>query len=294
MSVDLDTQCTAERHIVDLRALGFAELPAIGRYRYCASHHPLETQTHEGLMEVHILEKGEQIFYLGEESYILRGKNVFLALPGEVHGTGKNPLSNGKLYWFFLEPPGGKPFLGFSAEEASALGETLRKPGERLLADGSKLIRIIERILPLATDSQSLPDRAMIKTLLIELVLELFLLVEQAASRPLDAPSPAISAALEHIGRNAGERLRVADMAIVSGLSVSRFKARFKEEVGFTPNAYLNYLRVRAAKDALTSGAAGITTIAQDLGYPSSQYFSHVFRKFTGKTPSEFREDPTG
>jgi len=290
MSVYLDTECTTERLILDLRALGFEELPAIGRYRYCASHSPLQPDSHEGLIEVHLLEKGEQIFYLGEESYILRGKNLFLALPGEVHSTGENPLSNGKLYWFFMKPPGGRPYLGFDAEEASGIGRVLLDPRERLFADGSKLIRIIERIFSAAQDSASIFSRAMLKSLLMELVLALAHLVDPASSRAHGILSPRISAVLEHIGEYKGERIRVENMASVAGLSVPRFK----EEVGFTPNAYLNHVRINAAKKALASGTEGITSIALDLGYPSSQYFSHVFRKFMGRTPSQYREDPTG
>jgi AraC-like DNA-binding protein len=291
MSAHLDTESTPERQILDLRVIGFPELPAIGRYRYSASHEALSPHSHEGLIEVCVLDKGEQVFYLGDESYILRGKNLFLTLPGELHGTGENPLSKGVLYWFFIEPPGGKPFLGFSAEEAGEIRKALLNPHDRLFADGTRLIGRIERIF--AATGGSILGRATIRTLLMELVLELVSLLESSSSRELGAPSKAISAAMEHIGRNIAERLRVKDMAAVAGLSVPRFKARFKKEVGFTPNAYLNHVRISAAKASLTVGKAEITAIAQDLGYPSSQYFSHVFRKFTGCTPSEYRNSLT-
>jgi AraC-like DNA-binding protein len=239
---------------------------------------------------VAILDKGEQVFYLGEESYILRGKNFFLTLPGELHGTGENPLSKGVLYWFFIEPPNGKHFLGFSREEAAEIGKALLNPHDRLFADGTRLIGRIERVF--AATRGSILGRATIRTLLMELVLELAFLLEPSSSRALGAPSRAISAVIEHISRNIAERLRVEDMAAVAGLSVPRFKARFKKEVGFTPNAYLNHVRICAAKTSLALGKAEITAIAQDLGYPSSQYFSHVFRKFTGCTPSEYRNRP--
>jgi AraC-like DNA-binding protein len=294
MPTFLDTECTPERDILDLRVLGFGQIPAIGRYRYRSSHHPLRTESHEGLIEVHVLEKGEQVFYLGEESYILRGKNFFLTLPGEVHGTGVNPLSKGELYWFFIEPPGREAFLGFDAEEARGIGEILLNPGERLFADGTTLIRLAERIFAASRDAGSALGRALIKTLLMELVLELAVRIDSSHSVSPGAPSAVISAVLEHIGKNIGERLLVEDMAAVAGLSAPRFKARFKEEVGFTPNAYLNHVRICAAKKALATGKAEITAIAQDLGYPSSQYFSHVFRKFTDRTPSQYRDDPSG
>lgn len=294
MSVYLDTTCTRERLILDLRGLGFEEVPAIGRYNYRASHPPLQTDTHEGLIEVCILEKGEQVYNLNEESYILRGNNFFLIMPGEVHGTGLYPETNGKFYWIFIKPPAGGPFLGFDADEARGIGDAILNPVDRLFADGRKLIRIAERIFAASRDAGAAFRRAKIKTLLMELVLELALRVDHSYSISLGAPSPAVSAVLEYIKDNLHERLRVEDMAAIAGLSVPRFKARFKAEVGFTPNVYLNYVRICAAKEALADGKREITAIAQDLGYPSSQYFSQVFRKFTDRSPSEYRSDPAG
>jgi AraC-like DNA-binding protein len=294
MSVYIDTTCTQERLILDLRAMGFDEVPAIGRYNYPASHPPLQMESHEGLLEVCILEKGEQIYTLNEESYILRGKNFLLIMPGEVHGTGEYPESNGVFYWFFMKPPGELPFLGFDGGEARGLGEAVLKPCDRLFADGSRLIHIAERIFAAAHDPNEAFRRHRVKLLLMELVLELAIRVGPSYSISRGAPSAKMAAVLDHIRENLRERLRVEDMAAIAGLSVPRFKARFKEEIGFTPNVFLNYARICAAKEALVAGKAEITTIAQDLGYPSSQYFSHVFRKFTDRTPTEYRNDPSG
>jgi AraC-like DNA-binding protein len=215
-------------------------------------------------------------------------------MPGEVHGTGVNPEANGKFYWFFLKPPGEEPFLGFDAVEAREIGETILNPVDRLFADGTKLIRIADRIFAAARETNAILGRAKIKTLLMELVLELALRVDHSYSISPGAPSTAVAAVLAYIKENLHERLRVEDMAAVARLSVPRFKARFKAEVGFTPNVYLNYTRICKAKEVLAAGKCEITAIAQDLGYPSSQYFSIVFRKFTDRSPSEYRNNPEG
>jgi AraC-like DNA-binding protein len=294
MSVYIDIECTRERLILDLRAFGFSEVPAIGRYNYPASHPPLRTESHEGLIEVCILEKGEQIYNINEEVYILRGKNFFVIMPGEIHGTGCNPESNGKFYWFFIRPPKKAPFLGFDAGEAKEIGKALLNPVDRLFADGTKLIRIVDRIFAAARGTNAILGRAKIKTLLMELILELVSRIDHSYSISPGAPSTAMSAVLTYINENFQNRLRVEDMAEVARLSVPRFKARFKAEVGFTPNVYLNYTRICMAKEALVSGKREITVIAHDLGYPSSQYFSQVFKKFTDRSPSEYRKDPAG
>jgi len=52
----------------------------------------------------------------------------------------------------------------------------------------------------------------------------------------------------------------------------------------------LNRFRVRKAQQFLNTDAKTITEIAFDLGFDSSQYFSKVFRRLTGITPSHYRQ----
>ena len=54
-----------------------------------------------------------------------------------------------------------------------------------------------------------------------------------------------------------------------------------------TPKAYLQRQRVNQARQLLQAPARTITDIAFASGFSSSQYFSKVFRKYVGATPSE-------
>ena len=56
-----------------------------------------------------------------------------------------------------------------------------------------------------------------------------------------------------------------------------------------TPNDYLQRLRLDRAREWLAEEGRSVTDIAFAAGFSSSQYFSHVFRKYTGLTPSRFR-----
>jgi AraC family L-rhamnose operon transcriptional activator RhaR/AraC family L-rhamnose operon regulatory protein RhaS len=63
----------------------------------------------------------------------------------------------------------------------------------------------------------------------------------------------------------------------------------FKEFVGMSPNDYWQRIRVEAARDMLRKTDLSVTEIAIRCGYSTSQYFSTVFRKYTGTTPTQFR-----
>jgi transcriptional regulator GlxA family with amidase domain len=63
----------------------------------------------------------------------------------------------------------------------------------------------------------------------------------------------------------------------------------FKQNTGLTPNDYLQRLRIAKARELLTTTSQSVTEIAFAAGFASSQYFSRVFRKYTGQMPSEYR-----
>lgn len=63
----------------------------------------------------------------------------------------------------------------------------------------------------------------------------------------------------------------------------------FKEEMGRTPKHYLISERMKRAKQMLL-GELTLGDIAQQLNYTSIHYFSYQFKKETGLSPSEFRQ----
>lgn len=66
------------------------------------------------------------------------------------------------------------------------------------------------------------------------------------------------------------------------------------ERIGKSFNDYINYYRIQSAVQKLSDPAANhqtILEIAYDTGFYSKSVFNTAFKKFTGKTPSQFRKD---
>ncbi|QOS78214.1 helix-turn-helix domain-containing protein [Paenibacillus sp. JNUCC31] len=65
----------------------------------------------------------------------------------------------------------------------------------------------------------------------------------------------------------------------------------FKKETGVTFGDFVTEMRIRRAMDMLVVSPAKVSEVAAISGYEDVKYFSRLFKKHTGKTPSEYREE---
>lgn len=76
-------------------------------------------------------------------------------------------------------------------------------------------------------------------------------------------------------------------------LSPEHLSRSFRSEWGMTPIHYLNRLRIQSAMNDLLGCADTIDDIAVKNGFSNGNYFSKVFRRYTGMTPGEYRRKKT-
>ncbi|MBP5185292.1 MAG: response regulator [Lachnospiraceae bacterium] len=83
--------------------------------------------------------------------------------------------------------------------------------------------------------------------------------------------------------------LMLQDVAKAVNMSVSRFSTVFSQQSGQTFTEYLMYLRINKAKELLKQTGLKASAVAFEAGYNDAHYFSYIFKKNTGLTPSEYR-----
>jgi AraC-like DNA-binding protein/ligand-binding sensor protein len=98
-----------------------------------------------------------------------------------------------------------------------------------------------------------------------------------------------VAHALEFIKQNFTSRILVKDVAAYCFCSESYINHSFKKRVNMNVSTYINKVRVENAKHRLLHTKDTMTGIALDLGFNDPNYFSRVFTKLVGITPSEFR-----
>ena len=74
------------------------------------------------------------------------------------------------------------------------------------------------------------------------------------------------------------------------GMSPRNFIRRFKAATGRLPGAYVQSLRMAAAKELLEYGGIPIQNVSAKIGYEDVAFFRSLFKRHTGMTPAEYRD----
>jgi two-component system response regulator YesN len=83
--------------------------------------------------------------------------------------------------------------------------------------------------------------------------------------------------------------LLLNEVAAQASLSPSHFSVVFSQETDQTFKEYLTEIRIKKAKELLRMTSLSSAEISYQVGYSDPHYFSYVFKKNTGFSPTEFR-----
>ncbi len=108
-------------------------------------------------------------------------------------------------------------------------------------------------------------------------------------SLPIRGNEDLAYAAQKYIGDHIIEKIKVSDIAETLGVSEAHLMKSFKKETGWSVIEYITKKRVEMAGNLLKSTDWSVQMIANMCGYDDGQYFSRVFKKATGESPTEYQ-----
>jgi len=94
----------------------------------------------------------------------------------------------------------------------------------------------------------------------------------------------------EYLQQHFDSDISIDHLAERVGMGPRNFIRRFKAATGRVPGAYLQTLRVSAAKELLENGTSSIQVVSSKIGYEDIGFFRNLFKRHTGMTPGEYRE----
>lgn len=129
---------------------------------------------------------------------------------------------------------------------------------------------------------------------LISLLLRnIFILISRnliKANRADNSLENEVELAMHYFRENYRSEINVEDYALSRGMSASNFYRVFKQISGSTPLQYILKLRLSNAQNLLENSNLSIAEIASAVGYENPLYFSRLFNKHIGVSPSEYRK----
>lgn len=279
----VDITSTAHRKIIDFRKYGFSELVVLGRYNYNTVQPHLTDHVHENMIEICYCDKGSQYFSVNDEQYLVKGGDIFLHFPNEVHGSGGHVEEKGCLYWIIIK------LDSTSSNKLVDLCNLLISKKLRHFRSDKEVKKKLEELYTAHERDEDLQ----VKKIRLQVIAESLLLsvVDSTTNEKKETDHTRLNKILNYINENVTENISIEGIADLVNLSESRFKTLFKELTGYTPGDYIQRKKVEYALTKLEENPkTPLNNLAYELNFSSPQYFSSVIKKYTGKTPGTIRK----
>jgi AraC family transcriptional regulator of arabinose operon len=227
--------------------------------------------------------RGRGRFGFGVGEIVTRPGEIVLLRPGALHDYGvEEQLQRWEFLWAHFHPPADWIELLDWPEEAPGLMRLVIEPRRRR-------IEALAETLYRLTLSAHRRRLALAMNALEALLLWCDTINPRAQQSLVDGR---IRAAMDFICGNFAAPLSLPMVARIAGLSVSRLSHLFAEQVGTTPQKFIEQQRLTRAAQLLRLTRRSIKDISRDIGYEDPFYFTQRFRRHFGRSPSAYRQQP--
>ncbi len=124
------------------------------------------------------------------------------------------------------------------------------------------------------------------KTLLQQLLIAIY--QNTRKQDPNYATSLKVEKVIQYMHQNINNRVTLTELSEMIHLSPFYLSRSFKDATGYSVIEYFNKIKIDKAKELIIEGDRNVKDVAQELGFTDEFYFSRIFKKIEGVSPSEF------
>jgi len=222
--------------------------------------------------------EGEGIFETKHKTYQIKAGNIILLFPNEWHRY--RPLH--ETGWT-------ENYIGFSGEIAKNSMSFFKKNDPvQYIGFNESIVNSFKSISQLAQEETSGFQQVISGHILFILgKMRQIILNKSFANTPIEKT---INQSRIYMRDHLSEHINLEELADMLNISYSQFRGSFKKYTGISPGQYLLQLKLQKAKNLLVNSTQNIKEISFNSGFESPFYFSKVFKKHIGISPSDFRE----
>ena len=234
--------------------------------------------------EIIYILSGSHSLYVDEKQYRLSAGQMMIYAPGAFHAVKE---ATGALA-YILSFKVGDGFLEPLYNRVLTLSDAQRQMFSRIMEDGRRCFtRSVSEFTIREGADMSVLQR-------MKKQLEFFLadiLVQCVRETEKDIPpgwETDFAKVAWYLQENLHRSLTLTEIADGCSMSVSKLKMLCRAMCGCGPIRYCNMLKIEHAKRLIAQGGMNFTEIAEALGFSSLHYFSRLFRKTVGISPSDY------
>ncbi|NME68087.1 helix-turn-helix transcriptional regulator [Flammeovirga aprica] len=260
----------------------------------------LDWHRNEGI-EIHFLERGNMPYSLKDCDLQLTANDMTISRPWQSHKVGNPHVGAGKMYWLILDVGVRKPhqewtwpdWIVLTENDLNRLTVFLRQNEQPLFKGNTQIRNCFIKFGQLINSDIDGSNASKLRHTVNELLLLLLDLFDAGSVKlhpELTDSQRSVQLFINELQETAHDPWTTNEMALATGLGVTRFTEMFKEITNQTPIKYLTDLRLKLAKKCLKEQPdKTITEIAYFCGFTSGRYFSTLFKKNYHLTPNEYR-----
>ena len=226
---------------------------------------------------IHYIDSGKGTFTVNNQTYHLSEGDGFLLVPGVVTS-----------YTADKDDPWQYRWVGFGGSDAQRMvaytALSVENPVFRYDKDNS-LAQLMDSIY---RSSGSAPHDEAAALGYLHLFLSKLMELSGTDKRTLKTGFDYVDKAIRYIERNYANYINVDDIAASAGISRSHLYRLFMQNAGMSPNEYLNTHRINVACTLMRSHGLTVCEAANSCGFSDQLYFSRVFKKMKGMSPSYY------
>ena len=256
---------------------------AVGYYRVHTTEW-VETKRPNGRGDyqlLYIAEGDVEFFFDGKRQILSKGAMV-LFRPGDVQLYNMYAEDKPETYWVHFT---GRKAGAFLEHFTSLAGKSVFFVG--MSTDYQAVYRQMIRELQLQREGYEEMLQADLKRLFLFLQRHL-IESKTTKSEILDI----IERAAQYFNEHYSEPICIEEYAARNLMTPAWFIRNFKTVMKVSPMQHIIRQRIFNAKMLLTSTDYNISEVAFSVGYDNPLYFSRLFRKYTGQSPTEYRKNP--
>ena len=232
---------------------------------------------------IHYVVSGRGRYTVAGKEFELSAGDIFLIYPSSVVSYAADETDPWEYYW-----------VGFNGTEAKRLVDmTAFRKEEPVLnysdyPDIKKLLFNIYSNRGAETKNEAL--------MLGRLYIFLARLIELGGKDQIEdsISKRYLRQAIQFIVHNYCSNIDIEDIASASGISRSHLYRIFISEVGMAPSDYLTNYRINKACALLHESRFTVTEVANSVGYEDALYFSRVFKRIKGVSPTKYLHEAGG